>query len=924
MWLHNLSDILIWTAYLAIPIILVHFIRKRRNVPFKSMFVMFGIFILSCGLTHFIGAVTSWVPVYRIDGLLKLATAAASWATVIALIPMAPKALAMRMPEELEREIEQRKKAQAELIQNERIKDEFVANVSHELRTPLTLILAPIESMLAGSKPDVEQLHVVHRNGVRLLQLVNGLLDFSKLEAGKIQVRRQPVDAAALTRAISFDFGLAFKNRALDFTVETSMASMPVLLDGYLFERIVFNLLSNALKFTERGGVSIHLTRNDDRLVLSVSDTGIGISEEDQKNLFQKFRQLEGSATRRFEGTGLGLALVKEFAELLGGSVSVRSAPGQGSTFTVDLQATPCALNEDSKQERTTRAPAPENGGEPWQPAADETGPRILIAEDNVELARFIGLSLKGMGQIRSASNGKEALELVSSWKPELILSDIMMPELDGLSLCKAVKADSESALIPFVLLTALTDRQALLKGWEAGADEYLFKPFHPEELKARVRNLLHAARQRRDLIEAESKREAAEAARRQALFLAEAHAAFDSSIEFEATLTGIVRAIVPSIADGCLVEIREEETSTIRTAVGYVMNGSSARAEHYTTERPYDGDREIPDRPALINTAILEKLPPIGAQEESLLRIQPRSAMTLPIKARRKCLGTLTLLAGPNRKPYAPDDVSLAEDLAGRAGLSIDNARLYRQAQEALRLREEFLSIAAHELRTPLTSLRLNTQTLARSLRQAPSDSPIPRDKVMSSVETLDRTGLRMEQLVENLLDISRIRSGRLKLAPEELDLRELVSTTVDRFGPELARAGSTVSVEGPGPLKGQWDRLRLEQVLSNLLSNAVKYGGGKPIAIRISADDESAKVAIEDHGIGIDPDALKRLFQPFERAVSTRHYGGLGMGLYIVRQVVEAHGGLVQVSSQVGQGSTFVIKLPRRATEKKEPVDA
>src|SRR5262245_12105463 len=227
----------------------------------------------------------------------------------------------------------------------DRLKTDFLANVSHELRTPLTLILAPVESLLAGDTGDLPgpqraSLRTVHNNAVRLLQMVTGLLDLAKLESGQAEVKREAVEVVALSRSVLADFQPALAQKQLEGRFEAVPPAAWVQMDRYLYERILFNLLSNAVKFTPAGGtVSVLLRVEGERLRLSVSDTGGGIAPADLPNLFRKFRQLEGSSTRRFEGTGLGLALVKEFAGLLGGAVSVDSTPGQGSAFTVECLA---------------------------------------------------------------------------------------------------------------------------------------------------------------------------------------------------------------------------------------------------------------------------------------------------------------------------------------------------------------------------------------------------------------------------------------------------------------------------------------------------------------------------------------------------------------------------------------------------------
>jgi PAS domain S-box-containing protein len=496
-------------------VVLVYFVRRRKDVPFTHVFWLFGAFILGCGFTHFMDVLVTYLPLYWLAGFVKLFTAVVSLGTVAALVSIVPRALALRSPEELEHEIVERKRAEKELaeknrqlVKSEQLKSQFLANVSHELRTPLTLILGPLEGLLTsdrGAAPTADRatLQTIHNNAVRLLQMVNGLLDFSKLEAGKVEVKREPIDVEALTRALLADFQPLMQRKGLACRFEVQPPRTTVLLDRYLFERILFNLLSNAVKFTPAGGtVTVSLAVAHDRLRLNVTDTGIGISEENIANLFQKFRQLEASTSRRFEGTGLGLALVQEFAELLEGRVAVSSRPGQGSTFTVDCAA-PVHAPADTGQTPTHAAvllPRYEVQLETNGPAASasESLPKVLIVEDNVELAGYVARLLRGSCQTQIAGDGGQALALIGAGLPDLILADVMMPNRDGLSLCRAVKSDPASAGIPVVLLTALTHREALLQGWEAGADEYLFKPFHPTELLTRIKSVLAGSRTRR------------------------------------------------------------------------------------------------------------------------------------------------------------------------------------------------------------------------------------------------------------------------------------------------------------------------------------------------------------------------------------------------------------------------------------------
>jgi signal transduction histidine kinase len=262
-----------------------------------------------------------------------------------------------------------------------------------------------------------------------------------------------------------------------------------------------------------------------------------------------------------------------------------------------------------------------------------------------------------------------------------------------------------------------------------------------------------------------------------------------------------------------------------------------------------------------------------------------------------------------PEPGRFQKEHEQLVEGLAAQAAVALDNARLYQQAQLAVSMRDEFLQVAAHELRTPITSLKLHLQSL---LRAANTSGPPPSmEKLRTQLEAADRIAGKLNVLVSELLDISRITAGSLHLTLEEVDLSSVVREVASRFEGQAAQAGSQLHVAADTPLVGHWDRLRLEQVTANLLSNAIKYGAGTPVHIETGATGDRATLVVRDGGIGIEPEALPRLFGRFERAVSGRHYGGLGLGLYITREIVQALSGTVRVESAPGKGAAFTVEL-------------
>jgi PAS domain S-box-containing protein len=350
------------------------------------------------------------------------------------------------------------------------------------------------------------------------------------------------------------------------------------------------------------------------------------------------------------------------------------------------------------------------------------------------------------------------------------------------------------------------------------------------------------------------------------------------ASLDVEPALCAVARLAVPFMGDGCAIDLLGE--GQWRRVVVVSRDAT----------RPF-----------------VAELPHVVLSGASALYAAGSSAcMAVPLLVRGQLLGALSFVQHGTRK-YDDADLGLAGELAHRVELALENAQLYRNAQDALSARDEFLAVAAHEIRGPVTALHLAVQ----SLQQAPAGMAAQLGAI------IERENRRLTRLVDELLDVTHLRSGKLLLELEPVDLAAAVRRVVERLAPDLARSRSALCTTAPGQLIGSWDRSRVDQVVYNLLSNAIRFGLGKPIDLRVDTDGEYATLTVRDQGIGIAPEAQQRIFDPFERAVAPRHYGGLGMGLFVVRSILEAMGGSVHVDSQLGAGATFTVRLPlTRAT--------
>ncbi len=959
---------------------------------------------------------------------------------------------------------EERKRAEA-LAQIDRAKTAFFSNVSHEFRTPLTLLLGPVEDAVGNpaTPPAVRsQLELAHRNALRLLKLVNSLLDFSRIEAGRVQACYEPTDLAAMTSDLASNFRSAIERAGLVLDVDCRTLDEPAHVDREMWEKIVLNLLSNAFKFTFEGSIAVRVRREESQAVLEVSDTGVGIPDHEISRVFERFHRVEGTVGRTQEGSGIGLALVQELVKLHGGTLSAASELGRGTTFRICIPLGTAHLPaERIKAARTLSSTAIDarayvEEALRWIPdtpltsnsqPADElvsaisdrlaptAGARILLADDNADMRGYVYGLLSPTYVLEVVENGEQALEAARRERPDLILSDIMMPRLDGLGLLKALRNDAALGDIPVILLSARAGEEARVEGLDAGADDYLVKPFSARELLARVSARLELVRMR--LANEKRLREREQA-------LAQAHEelkarALELSRFNQAAVGREMRIIELKHENNKLRERLGESTryplqfdevplpckpaSEPEEGEGLVPLKAILRTEElrHRPARPPDYEVEtqalsalvqvLADSPRTILQTLVDKVVEVlraGSAGLSLLtrdgqrfywaaiagdwsphlgggtprgfgpcgdvldrdtpmlftrweRRYPYLAsatplaeegLLVPFHVKGQAVGTIWAIAHNTVRKFDSEDLRLLESLGRfasaaytaveslhafddrRAALSLledavharaladeslaklrESERHLRRSEEELReadrRKNEFLALLGHELRNPLAPISMASEVLCRTLTS---------EAQAHAAEMIKRQAAQLARLVDDLLDVARITQGRIELRREQLELGTVIAQAVESVGPlmrdkhhELAVVSNYEAIYVNG------DLARLVQCVANVLTNAAKYTDPHgTIRIQTRAEDSSALIEVTDSGSGIAPELLPRVFDLFVQSDRTldRAQGGLGIGLSVVKRLIEMHDGqVVARSAGLGRGSTFEIRLPRIA---------
>ena len=784
------------------------------------------------------------------------------------------------------------------LAEIDRAKTTFFSNVSHELRTPLTLMLGPIEDML-GRPPDEpigahsDLLSVAHRNGQRLLKLVNTLLDFSRIEAGRMRAVYEPVELAELTTELASVFRAAVEKAGIALRTDCPPLPEKVYVDRDMWEKIVLNLISNALKFTFEGEIRVSLELEEDEAVLRVRDTGTGIPEHELPRLFQRFHRVEGADGRTHEGTGIGLALVQELVRMHGGSVHADSTLGEGSTFSVRIprghshlpaehlgsgrEARPAHLGAAGFVDEALRwlpeetAPEipplpPSEQGDLPAPVPDGSTQRVLVADDNADMRGYLVRLLSPFYEVTAVPDGRRALEATEATGFDLVLSDVMMPGIDGLELVRRLRENPVTTTVPVILLSARADEEGRVAGFAAGADDYLVKPFSARELVARVGGAIALARARQETVTA--LRESEERFR---------HMADNAPV---------------------MVWVTEPDgTCTYLSKSWY----------EFTGQTPGSG----------LGMGWLEAVHP-----EDRPRAEARFQRANDRRGEFRVEYRLRHRDGTHR--WAIDAAtprwSDGGEFRGYVGSVMDITQrkdAEQSLQDSDRRKDEFLATLAHELRNPLAPIRSGLDLLAQSADRTEADRTV--------LEVMGRQLEHLIRLVDDLLDVSRINRGKLELRRRAMDLRQAVSSAVDATRPFVEERSHRLVVDLPAaPVPVDGDAIRLAQVFSNLLHNAATYTeDGGNIRIDVAEGNGEAVVRVVDDGIGLHPEQARNAFELFTQLHPASHgkTGGLGIGLSLVRRLVQMHQGRVEVESAgPGRGTTFRVHLPLASADRLE----
>ncbi|TDQ11276.1 ATP-binding protein [Pedobacter metabolipauper] len=899
---------------------------------------------------------------------------------------------------------QEQKRAQA-LAEIDRSKTAFFSNVSHEFRTPLTLMLGPLEDVLrqnpeAAIKAPLEE---THRNALRLLKLVNNLLDYSRVEAGRAKAAYQLVDFCELSADLASSFRSIIETAGMKLDVNYVPFDTPVYADQQMWEKIVLNLLSNAFKYTLEGTISVHMEQEGKWAVLRVEDTGVGIPEKELPHMFERFHRVENTAGRPNEGTGIGLSLVHELVLLHGGKISVESTEGKGSTFTVKIPTGKAHLSADHifKELKNIGSEAlkdaflleaasllqDEHGHKPIEILEDAGGSgyaidsslvgdkRILIVDDNADMRAYLSRLLSPYFTIETAGNGLQALEMIKESNPDLVLSDIMMPVMNGKEMLGHIRSMHRTARLPVIFLSARAGEEARIDGLEAGADDYLVKPFSATELLTKIKTQIkisdtrnHAERQLRKFF--------SEAPVAIALYRGPDHIiemANDQMLQYwgrtESEIIGNRLAdAVPELEAQGFVAIMDKIFQTGERFVSgeipvqLFRNGKTETSfMNLTVEALLDEHNRITGMTAVAADITEQVNARIELQKAKDTLELAMDASGMGIWQRNIKTGSLKLSEKARIIHGIPVEIDHTYLSSSEMIISEHRERVLNSIETAIKNNEGFSEdyqiapmdggklkwlnttgkIEVDENGDPVSVIGTIldiTESKEDALRKddfigmVSHELKTPLTSLNGYAQLLERNAKKgedqfaqralekvvgqikkMSNMINGFLNVSRLESGKINLDKQPFEFNELVAEVMEEVS--SISSGHEIQFVPGVEINLVADRDKIGSVISNLLSNSVKYAREKtPIVISCILDNHKVVLSVTDQGMGISPSDVERLFDRYYRVenAGTKNISGFGIGLYLSAEIIRRHNGKISVQSEVGKGSVFQIEIP------------
>lgn len=799
------------------------------------------------------------------------------------------------------------------LAEIDRAKTVFFSNISHEFRTPLTLILGPLEELLKQPESNFSQknllsLETTHRNAMRLLKLVNTLLDFSTIESGKQQANFVLTDISSFTNKLAETFQDLMDKAGLKFNINIDIVSQPVYVDKQMWEKIVFNLLSNAFKYTLNGAISLNLTSKNDKVLLEVKDTGTGIPQKELVKIFDRFHRVQGAQGRTHEGSGIGLSFIKELVNLHGGTIIAASEEEKGSTFTVTiptgkkhLPAGQISNDESFFTEISSNVyleeaaalledvPAKSNLESTLQKDRKKENGTVLIVEDNADMRQYLSTLLEKNYNIVTAENGMDALHKIQNKQPTVVITDMMMPVMDGAHLIHELKSNPATSRLPVIILSARAGEEARIDGYDIGADDYLVKPFSAKELLSRVRAQIKIVKLRNEM-EENVRNLFMEAPAMICIFRGPQHVyelANDIYLEVignRDVLGQPIRKALPELEGSGIYEILDTVYSTGKPFVGSEVPVKLDRGNGKLEETYFN----FVYQPSHNSEGIIEGILVFGVN------------VTDQVSARRKI--------EESEKELEQKVIERTEELKEK------NTQLKNMNKEL----EAFTYISSHDLQEPLRKI----QTFAGRISEKEEQNLSDQGK--DYFARMQDAAKRMQILIQDLLNFSRISNTDRKF--EYVDLNAIINEVKEELKEVIETKNAAIEVEIL--CKPKVISFQFRQLLYNLISNALKFSKSDvPTQIVITsliakgselnneslqAEKEYFHISVSDNGIGFEEHFSDKIFEVFQRLHDKSKYAGTGIGLAIVKKIVDNHNGIITAKSQLGKGALFDIYLP------------